>query len=271
MKKRSSGKRRELSGRHIFAVLIAVFVLVGGYAGYRLIITEVEYNAAQNEYKQLRVFAPELVKPQSPAAGDNNTDSHEPDSEPDPDEDTAYIEPILDPALTEINRDFIGWIRIDGTDIDYPVVQGIDNITYLSTTFTRERNPSGTIFMDSENKTGFNSFAVLHGHNMRDGSMFAGLHNFRDDDFRSEFNEVTIFSQENGILQYKIFAVKLTDIYDAVFNLPVQGQSEIEAYFSGFGFSAEDLRDNTDILVLATCTRGAKSERLLVLAAHARN
>jgi len=266
MKIRSSGKHKKISGRHIFAVLIAVFVIVGGYAGYRLIVTEVEYSAAQNEYSQLRVFAPELVSPESPAVNDNTTDS----PKPDPDESADAPEPILDPVLSEMNPDFIGWIRIDGTDIDYPVVQGIDNITYLSTTFTRERNPSGTIFMDFENNTGFNSFAILHGHNMRDGSMFAGLHNFLDDNFRTDYNEVTIFSQENGILQYKIFAVKQTDIHDAVFNLPVQGQSEKEAYFSVFGFTAEELRESTDILVLATCTRGAKSERLLVMAAHVR-
>ena len=58
MGRRRPRRHKIVSGRHIFAVLIAVFTLVGGYAGYRLIMTEVEYTAAQNEYSQIRLLSP---------------------------------------------------------------------------------------------------------------------------------------------------------------------------------------------------------------------
>jgi len=221
-------------------------------------MTEVDYTAAQNEYAQLRIFAPNADGTYTTTT--NTTTGTEGTAE-DAENDAV-------PDLSEINPDYIAWIRIDGTDIDYPVVRGPDNFKYLNTTFTGDRNPSGTIFMDSENQNGFDFFAILHGHNMRDGSMFAGLHRFTDNRFRTEHSEVTIYSIDKGVLVYKIFAVKLTNINDAVFDLPLKGFNEKADYFSGFGFSETDLRDSIDILVLATCTVGERNERLLVFAAH---
>jgi len=257
-------RQKIVSGRHIFAVLIAVFAIIGGYAGYRLIMTEVDYTAAQEEYARLRHYAP----------GGNASSSNPID--PAESEDSTVSDSINEaneqaPDLTNINPDYVGWIRINGTEIDYPVVQGTDNTKYLTTTFTGENNPSGTIFMDSACTNGFDFFTILHGHNMRDGSMFAGLHRFTDNRFRADFSEIIVYSPTRGILTYKIFAVKLTNIYDEVFNLPTQGIAERGRYFADFGFSEEDLRDNLDIMVLATCTLGERNERLLVFSARVTN
>jgi len=257
---RSRGREKLVSGRHIFAVLIAAFTLLGGYAAYRIITTETDYSAAQNEYAALRIFAPSTAAPSIPNESGNGSGNVQLNQE----QETLH-------DLLEMNPDFIGWIYIDGTDIDYPIVQGADNDKYLNTTFTGERNPSGTIFMDAEFQIGFDFLTILHGHNMRDGSMFASLHNFLDNRFRADYSEVLIFTPGEGLLAYKVFAVKVSNIYDEVFNLPLRGLDERVNYFDSFGFTRQDLRESVDIMVLATCTDGNKNERLLVFTARVRD
>ena len=261
-----SGKRYKskiISGRHIFAVLIAVFALAGGYAAYNLITTEQNYNEARNEYSGLRIHAP--YSEVNPGRSDNY--------EPEEAEQETVQETRLD--LASINPDYIGWILIEETGIDYPMVQGADNTKYLNTTFTGERNPSGTIFMDSHIINGFSGFAILHGHNMKDGSMFAGLHSLLDSDLLSDemlpaLPDIIIYTSDNNMLLYQIFAVKLTDIDDEVFQLPEKEFYAMSEYFAVYGFTGEVLQESIDILVLSTCTNGGRNERLIVLASRNR-
>ena len=262
MDKNNKKLTRKKSGRLIFAALITVFIFVGAIAAYNLIKTELEYNTAQNEYAELRQWAPAHT-PSPAGSGSNDESSDETGSNSTP-------EPATDsnPDLSVFNPDYIGWIRIDGTDIDYPVVQGSNNTKYLNTTFMGDRNPSGTIFMDSECSNGFTGFAIIHGHNMRNGSMFAGLHNFRDSEFLAKHNEITIFTPEGEVLVFRIFDVILTDIYDAVFELPVEGQEAFTEYFREYNLAGHYLRDRSGILVLSTCTDGNRNERLLILTAR---
>jgi len=263
-KNKTNKANRKVSGRHIFAVLIVVFVIAGGIAAYNLIMSERNYSSAQNEYADLRQYAPPAV---SVSDNNENNDSNDPTTpEPAPEAETETTH-----DLTEINPDYIGWIRIDGTEIDYPIVHGVDNEKYLDMTFTGERNRSGTIFMDAECRNGFSFFSILHGHNMRDGSMFAGLKRFLDNDFRANHPEITIITYENNVLIYNIFAVKITNVSDSIFDLPIKGNDAVADYFEEFGFSAQNLQDDLDILVLATCSDGSRSDRLLVLAARNRH
>jgi len=250
---KSKSRNNIPSGRHIFAVLIAVFAIAGGIAAYNLITTERDYSSARTEYTKLRMYAPFTAE--SPVEKNAN--------EPQGAEQTAETKP----DLSEINPDYIGWIRVEGTDVDYPVVQGTDNVKYLNTTFTGTRNPSGAIFMDSRNTSGFYGFSLIHGHNMRDGSMFGGLYHLLDIELDSDMQQtlpkIIIFTPENIILTFQIFTVRRTTENDAVFMLPEQGHGAVSEYFARYGFSNDELQN---ILVLATCTTGSRDERLLVMA-----
>jgi len=255
------------SGRLIFAALIAVFFVAGLVAVYNLLTTEREYNAAQSEYAELRQWAPAQPSTPSGSGSGNNTTGSQGSTSTEQD-DVSEPEPVPLPDLTVFNPDYIGWIRIDGTDIDYPVVQGRDNTKYLNTTFMGERNPSGTIFMDSRCSEGFTGFALLYGHNMRNGSMFAGLHNFRDSEFLEKHNEIVVFTPEGEMLLYSIFDVKLTTAESAIFDLPAEGQEAFTRYFRDYGMIGQFIIERSGILVLSTCTFGPRNERLVVLAAR---
>ena len=77
-------------------------------------------------------------------------------------------------ALWEINPDIVGWISIDGTDLDYPVVQTTDNTTYYRTNFEGEYSEHAVPFVDAAvdlSKPSTNT--IIYGHNIRtDGQMF---------------------------------------------------------------------------------------------------
>jgi len=254
----NKSSNRPISGRLLFAALIVVFL--GGvlYASYNLISTEADYNAAREEYTVLREMAPQVtaIIAEPPVEEDiDDIDDTEVNEIPE------YIS-----ELSKLNPDYIGWIRIDGTSIDYPVVQGKDNDKYMNTTFIGERNPSGTIFLDSNCKNGFDEFALIHGHNMRDGSMFAGLHSLLDRDFLANNREITIITSSGETLRYFILDTKLTDIHDDIFNMPGLGRNAMTFYFSFHGFSEEEFDTGIDIITLATCTNNHRDERLLVFA-----
>lgn len=106
--------------------------------------------------------------------------------------DTAYILsayaiawPVVDfAALESINSDCVAWIRIDGTEIDYPVVQGHDNSFYLKHLFDGEWNGAGCIFLDSRvNPDLSDRHSVLYGHHMKNGTMFSDIAKYKDQTF----------------------------------------------------------------------------------------
>ena len=270
--------------RIIFCALLLVFIAVGAVAVYNLVIIEARYAAAQSEYDELRQFAPAGsvgTRPTEPAPPRPSASAPEVSDEsavPGDGSETglealpAPVPEVLPLDLAAINPDFVGWLRVEGTNIDYPVVQGKDNYRYLNTTFRGGRNNSGTIFMDSECTDGFFGIAVLHGHNMKDGSMFAELHRFRDRSFRDTHTEAFIFLPDGEVLVFNIFDVRLTDAFDEIFELPEKENEAVEKYFADFdirggadGGGGADTQDKTGILVLSTCTDGDRNERLLVI------
>ncbi|HWS28658.1 MAG TPA: class B sortase [Clostridia bacterium] len=94
--------------------------------------------------------------------------------------------PILDSykEAKAINSDVIGWITIDGTVIDYPVVRGTDNNFYLGRNVEKEKSRFGSIFMDFRNAESYQQrHIIIYGHNMKNGTMFHDLTNFKQKDF----------------------------------------------------------------------------------------
>jgi len=109
--------------------------------------------------------------------------------------------------LYEQNDHIIGWIRVPGTNINYPVVQGDDNLFYLHHDLDRRRSAAGTIFLyASADVLENNRNLSLFGHYMRNGTKFSALHNYLDIEHYRRF---PIFAFDNlyedGL--YKIFSV----------------------------------------------------------------
>ena len=98
--------------------------------------------------------------------------------------------PVLAPikvdfkALKSVNDDVVGWIYCEGTQINYPVLQGETNDTYIRTLYTGEGHPSGSIFVDAGNLPEFqDNNTIIYGHHMADGSMFGTLEDWREQEY----------------------------------------------------------------------------------------
>ena len=78
--------------------------------------------------------------------------------------------------LTNINKDVVAWLKVNNTNIEYPVVQANNNDYYLYHSFDKTENGAGWIFLDYRNKIeGRDKNIVIYGHNRKDGSMFGTL------------------------------------------------------------------------------------------------
>lgn len=114
-----------------------------------------------------------------------------------------------------LNSDMAGWIRVDGTNIDYPVMQTPDRDSYfLKRNFYKEYSKHGCIYTEEQADLQKPSDNVtIYGHNMSDGSMFAALHKYRDASFYKEnptFTFDTIYEHHT----YQIIAVFDADFRD---------------------------------------------------------
>jgi len=256
--------------RIVFAVLIVLFAAVGVIAAFNIITAQIGYTTSQKEYTELRQYAP-LIKPVTVSA--SPTPDMEPAADPaqpavpeqEPEveqEQEQEPEQEAQPSLAVINPDYIGWIWIEDTKIDYPMVQCDDNVKYLSITFSGGKNASGAIFMDSRCKVGFDSHAILYGHNMKNGSMFAGLNRYLESGYLDKHPEIIIMTLNGETLTYRIFDAQVTNASDPAYRLPDMDKENIEEYGT-----ERDIREGAAILVLSTCTTNSDdSERLLVFA-----
>ena len=99
---------------------------------------------------------------------------------------TEEVDPVAEalratdlPALQAVNEDVVGWIQIPDTVISYPLMHGENNDLYLDHTWDLKTNAVGAIFMDYRNSGDLSDFnTIIYGHNMLNGSMFAGLSHF---------------------------------------------------------------------------------------------
>ncbi len=110
-------------------------------------------------------------------------------------------------ALQEQNPDIKAWIKIEGTQIHYPILQSEDNEYYLTHNYKKEKSSYGSIYLkNTVNIENQNANLILYGHNMKDGEMFQNLLNYKEKSYWEEHKNVT-FVMENEVRKYEIIAV----------------------------------------------------------------
>ena len=117
--------------------------------------------------------------------------------------------------LRAINEDVVGWITIYGTNIDYPILQGPDNLYYVNRDIYGESSLSGSIYLQSENKADFSdSFNLLYGHHFENGAMFGDVSKYKDPDYMMGHRNGELITKD-GIFYLRVFACIETDAYDS--------------------------------------------------------
>lgn len=191
-------------------------------------------------------------------------------------EDEVTEIPVDFAGLQKINPEIYAWITIPGTRIDSPVVQSrTDEQFYLTHSAQGQEAASGAIFSESRNKTDFSdAHTVLYGANAADGTMFADLHRFEDEDFFRNYKVIAVYTPQS-VCYYQIFAAypyddrNLLQSYDstdaAAFSNYIQnvrGQRNLYAHIDTEIEIGQDAR----ILTLSTEDSAGDSYRYLVQA-----
>ena len=196
------------------------------------------------------------------------------DSSDDTEQKDTYVSPIDFDSLKETNPDIYAWIEIPDTKINYPIVQSAEDDTYyLNHTIDGKSGYPGSIYTESLNAKDFSDYnTVIYGHNMKDGSMFQGLHAYEDPQYLTEHPYVYIYTPEKK-LTYRIFAAVVygnehilnsydfTDAYQRQLYLnSIQGSRDMK------DSRDESVQVDTDshILTLSTCIGGRPENRYIV-------
>lgn len=179
-------------------------------------------------------------------------------------------------VLVDWNPDFVGWLEIVDTKINYPVVQTPENPEYyLYRHFDGERNSRGCLFAEATCDVALSDNITVYGHNMADGTMFAGLLRYTDPSFW-ESHPLIRFDSRREHRNYRIFAVfRTTAIAGEGFPYHQFTDAESEADFNAFidhvlaiSLYSTDITPQygDQILCLSTCESYKDHERFVVAA-----
>ena len=201
---------RKFSYKRLLMLLMAVFMFgLLLYSGYKIFLWKSDSNST---YSQIELIN-KVVKIEE-VEDNENTEIINPPEEVD--EENPYWDYIkmnlINVDFTEllkINNDTKGWLQVNGTNINYPFVQTIDNEYYLKRDYNKKYNSAGWVFLDYRNDmTNLNKNTILYAHGRVDKTMFGSLKNiFKSDWFDNKDNHVIKLSTQFENTLWQVFSV----------------------------------------------------------------
>jgi sortase B len=183
-------------------------------------------------------------------------------------------------ALQRTNDDIYAWIYIPDTKVNYPILQHpSDDQYYLNHNIDGGNGYPGCIYSEKYTNKGFSDNAtVLYGHNMKNGTMFGSLQNYKNTAYLKQHSHIYIFTPKQT-LSYEILLISeydnchITQRYDLH---KKQGVISFLGSITALGSTTDNsdkkekiraaIHANNRFLVLSTCTKTGSSRRLLVIA-----
>lgn len=235
-----------------FVVVLSLLV-VGAYSFYALWDNQQIYASADDVQADMLKIKPDLADDSAADAG------------------ATFAE------LLAINPDICAWLTVDNTKIDYPVVQGKNNLSYINTDVYGNFALAGSIYLDSRNDKDFqDSYSLLYGHYMADERMFGGLGRYKDKNFFND-NRTGTLMLPNRTYKLEIFASLMTMSTDEQLFETLNGETNINKLLSYTEKTAMYLNEDTmerlkqtdgaQVLALSTCTSEYTDARIILLAA----
>ena len=172
--------------------------------------------------------------------------------------------------LQRLNPDVIGWLTVPDTPIDYPLMQGEDDLEYVNHDVMGEYTLSGAIFLSSQNSADFtDSYSLIYGHHMENRAMFGCLPEFLQPEFLQAHKTGTLCLPDRT-LTLEFFACVETDAMDSwLYNVSRAGGSraELAAHIQSLGGpAAGELPQSECIAAFSTCSEARTNGRVVLLA-----
>ena len=232
----------------LVAGLLAVTLVL--YSGYVLVDTLIIQQNAQKSSWDLMAYKPEVID-------DYNT-------------------ALSGSPLAAMNKDYRAWLTVYDTNIDYPVVQGENDLYYASHDIYRQNSLTGAIYMAAGNSGDFSdSYNLIYGHHMDNKAMFGSLDAFTEESyFRSHKTGIVV--APSGIYDIEFFAVINTDAYESrVYSvgdrmgevlsfLESGGEGGVGAGTSVLLYDSAVAAGAEKVIALSTCASAETSGRLVV-------
>lgn len=195
-------------------------------------------------------------------------------------EKTAKVDPkqftgVVDwKALKKVNPDVQGWLYQKDTVINYPVVQGTDNDTYLHTRFDKQWSGGGTLFVDCRMEKDFKGFnSIIYGHHMKDGSMFRSIRGYTKEDGYYDKHKTLELATPHGNYHLVVFSAFITKATDEDTYKMTYDEAEKQAYINRAWEQSElpitrdsvDVTKNDRLVTLSTCAYDYEEARYIVM------
>lgn len=220
---------------HPLKILLLLIIFVCLIPVFRFHFTSMQHEKQQKALRNAGPH-PEDAGPEIESFADGNSDT------------SSNNEKIIDKfqSLFSINSDLAGWLFIEGTNINYPVMECEDDEYYLSHDFYRKKDKYGCLFVRSsaDLHTPGTNF-IIYGHNMKDGSMFGELDSYQSETFYLE-HPVIFFDTLYEERRYEVIAVFQTQVFpeDLVNQAPAaKGDSQEDSIFKYYEFYQADTEE----------------------------
>ncbi len=259
---RRNKHKKGMAKSQIVIIIVAIILLVGAGGGIGFYL----YSSGQKTE-----VAKENTKEADPDKIQNQYDKLK--STVAVDADDPMLRKVDFAAAQAENSDIYAWIWIPGTNVDYPILRSEteEDAYYLNHTIDRSEGLPGTIYVEKYNAKDFSDpVTVVYGHNMKNGSMFADLHKYEDQEFFNNNPYIYIYLPDQT-LKYRVFAaVTFDDRYllgNYNFTYPEDFQKyldELKSSMDGHVNAEVNVTQETGILTLSTCIGDSPSQRWMV-------
>ena len=264
--------------KSLFYLVLTLLLGIFAYGGYRLYGIYQVYDQAEEVYDEIVDLVVEIRPTVPTEAVTENTESAETTesqhaTDPaEPKEAITYDIPVpisVDfDRLLQINTDIVGWLYCEGTSINYPVVQGETNKTYLRHQYDGKYNYAGSIFLDYRCASDLtDDYTLIYGHNMSSDTMFHSLDHFRKESYLLKHPRLFYFTPSGQNYCFEVICSNLTNYKDdlRLFELR-DDERQLELIRSkAMADSGIEVSYDDSLVLLATCAYDYKNARCTLL------
>ena len=244
--------------KYLLCFLIVIFIALVSYLAFNIYICIRDKNTMKD--LQEEIIDTDIT----------NTEEKE-------DKNQEIIEKVKE--LQVENEDVKGWIKIEDTNINYPLLQGEDNDYYLDRNFKKEKSYYGSIYIDKDsNLENVNSNIIIYGHNKKDSEMFQNLLNYEQEEYYKSHPDIEIITNQETI-KYEIVSVFKSRVFyqnetgvfryyyctdlstEEKYNDYIENCKKIELYDTGIKAEFGE-----QLITLVTCEYSQDNGRMVVIA-----
>lgn len=236
-------------------ILIVLFAAIFCISGVLLIKSELEKKEARDSYEALQESMADSIQETEPVKETVLAPEMTEEEKP------AYQAPSFLSELMEENPSVIGWLTIDDTNVNYPMVQNKeDNEYFLHRDINGEESVSGAIYLDSNHDLNNRGLHTVYGHHMRDGSMFKDVSKFIDADYMENHQNITIYTDQRQINLEPVYCYAA--LADGAFRNVVESPEDLQAFLNEK--TGEDIAGD-NVFVFVTCEYSHENGRIYLI------